>query len=89
MRKDLSHPKLIVLKGLLFLITAALAATLLLMKSPTLQTAVLLGLCVWAGCRFYFFVFYVLQHYVDPQFRCAGLLDLARHLIRHPPPDPR
>jgi hypothetical protein len=33
-------------------------------------------LLVWASCRFYYFLFYVLEHYVDRTMRYAGLLDL-------------
>jgi hypothetical protein len=42
---------------------------------------VLLVICVWAFCRFYYFAFYVLEHYADPNFRYAGLLDLLRYLL--------
>jgi hypothetical protein len=31
-------------------------------------------------CRAYYFCFYVLEHYADPTFRYAGLLDLFRYL---------
>jgi len=28
---------------------------------------------VWAFCRLYYFMFYVIEHYVDPGYRFAGL----------------
>jgi hypothetical protein len=37
---------------------------------------------VWASCRFYYFLFYVLEHYVDPTMRYAGLLDLLMGMKR-------
>jgi hypothetical protein len=70
---DLTNPKVIKLKGVLFLVTGVLASALLLMESPTLRTAVLLVIAIWSFCRFYYFAFYVIQHYVDPGFRFAGL----------------
>ncbi|MFM7055556.1 MAG: hypothetical protein ACKO2P_01395 [Planctomycetota bacterium] len=73
---DLRSPALILLKGLLFLGVAGICGTILLAQSPTLNTAVLLGLLVWSACRFYYFLFYVLEKYVDPTMRYAGLLDL-------------
>jgi uncharacterized membrane-anchored protein len=76
---DLQNPKLIWLKGLLFLLLGLFASGLLLMFAPILQVAVLLCLAVWSFCRFYYFAFYVIQHYVDPSYRFAGLLAFARY----------
>lgn len=77
---DLTSPGLIVAKGLLFLVTGLLAATILILQSPTWPTAVLLTVSIWCFCRFYYFAFYVLQHYVDPHFRYRGLIHAARYL---------
>ncbi|EDY16210.1 conserved hypothetical protein [Chthoniobacter flavus Ellin428] len=76
---DLTNPKAIKLKGVLFLITGVLASALLLMESPTLRTAVLLVIAIWSFCRFYYFAFYVIEHYVDPGFRFAGLGAFLRY----------
>ena len=38
--------------------------------------SLLLGLLVWAACRFYYFLFYVLERYVDPKLRYAGVVAL-------------
>ncbi len=80
--RDISSKKLIVAKGLMFLGLAAGTATLLLLETPSLRTAVLLAILVWSSCRFYYFLFYVLQHYVDPSFRYAGLLALLGQIRR-------
>jgi len=79
---DLTNPKIIKLKGLLFLVMGILAATLLLIETPTLRHAVLLAIVIWSFCRFYYFAFYVIEHYVDPQFRFAGLIAFARYLMQ-------
>ena len=71
--KDLTHPGWIKLKGILFLIAGVAAAAMLLAEHPTLKTALLLTLAIWAFCRFYYFAFYVIEHYVDPSYRFAGL----------------
>ena len=39
-------------------------------------------LAIWSFCRAYYFAFYVIEHYVDPAFRFAGLLDFAKYLLR-------
>ena len=69
---DLTNPRLIKLKGILFLLTGILSSALLLIYAPSLTVALLLGIAIWSFSRFYYFAFYVIQHYVDPSFRFAG-----------------
>ncbi|PQO27194.1 hypothetical protein [Blastopirellula marina] len=77
---DLKSPTLIYLKGFLFLVLGLFAAGLLLAMVGSLQVAVLLGIAIWAFCRAYYFVFYVIQHYVDPQYKFAGLGSFLAYL---------
>lgn len=79
---DITNPKLIYLKGFLFLLAGALASAALLLEHPTLKTAFLLGLAVWCFARFYYFAFYVIEHYVDSGYRFAGLGSFALYLLR-------
>ena len=79
---DLKNPKLIIAKGILFLIAGALAAGLLILTHPDAKVAALLALTVWCFCRFYYFAFYVIQHYVDPSYKFAGLGSFARYWLR-------
>ena len=79
---DLKNPRLIKLKAVLFLLIAAGASALLILRTPELASVVLLGLALWAACRCYYFAFYVLHHYVDPSFRYSGLLSLLRYLFQ-------
>ncbi len=83
--KDLTNPRWIKLKGILFLFLGLLSAALLLFEHPTLKTGLLLVLAIWCFCRFYYFAFYVIEHYVDPSYRFSGLLSFARYLIRKEP----
>jgi hypothetical protein len=76
---DITDPRLLYLKGGLFVLTGALAAGLLLLESPSLRTAALLALAVWCFARAYYFAFYVVGHYADPGFRYAGLGSFARY----------
>ncbi len=80
MLRDLKSHRLIIAKGLLFLLAGLLAGGLLLLDHPDLRTTFLLGLCVWCFCRFYYFAFYVLQHYVDEKYRFAGLGAFIQYL---------
>jgi len=79
--KDLTNPKWIEAKGALFLLLGLLAAMLLLVEHPTPTAALLLAITAWAFCRFYYFAFYVIEHYVDPTYRFSGLLSFARYWI--------
>lgn len=79
---DLKKRWLICLKGWLFLLCGATAAALLILQAPNLQTVSLLGIAIWCFCRFYYFAFYVVQHYVDDTYRFRGLIDFFRYLIR-------
>ena len=74
--RDLSSKRWIVAKGLLFLVIAGASAGLILVEAMSLRVVVLLALLVWSSCRFYYFLFYVLENYVDSSFRYAGLLAL-------------
>ena len=78
---DIKSPKLIIFKGLLFLLTGVFASGILLLEYPTLHVAFVLAVAIWAFARFYYFAFYVIEHYVDPGFRFAGLGDFALYLL--------
>lgn len=82
---DLKDPRLIYLKGILFFGGGCLASGLLLAEQPTFKIAFLLAVAVWCFARCYYFAFYVIEHYVDPQFRFAGLWAFAKYLLRRRP----
>lgn len=83
MGPDLKSKRWIVAKGVLFALLAAMAGGLIVFVDfPVPHRALLLAICVWAACRFYYFLFHVLHAYVDPTLPSAGLIDLARHLLK-------
>jgi hypothetical protein len=79
--KDITDPRWIKFKGILFVIVGLAAAGLLLMEHPTIKVSVLLAITVWCFCRSYYFAFYVIERYVDPAFRFSGLWSAARYLV--------
>jgi len=79
---DITNPKLIVAKGFLFLLAGLMAAVALVLEHPTLKVAFLVALAVWCFARFYYFAFYVIEHYVDSSFRFAGLGSFVIYLVR-------
>ena len=78
---DLTNPKVIYLKGALFALAGATASIILLIDSPTLRTATLLAIAVWCFSRAYYFAFYVIEHYVDPGYRFAGLGSFMKYVF--------
>ena len=79
---DLASKKWIVAKGVMFALIAVMSAGLILLELPSARVAVLLALLAWASARFYYFLFYVLERYVDPTMRYAGILDLLLGMRR-------
>jgi len=69
-------------KALLFVALGIVAAGLIVMRSPSVQTAALLVIAVWAFARAYYFAFYVIEHYIDGSFRYSGLWSCVVQLRR-------
>jgi hypothetical protein len=79
--KDLQNPKLIYLKGFLFLVLGMAGTILLLLEFPAWKTVLYLTLAIWSFCRAYYFAFYVIEHYLDPGFRYSGLWSFCCYLV--------
>jgi len=79
---DITSPKVLKAKGLLFLLLGTFAGLLLLLPQFSWRSLILLLLTIWAFCRAYYFCFYVLHHYADPSFRYAGLWSAVRYLLK-------
>jgi hypothetical protein len=80
--RDLANPKLMYLKAALFLLGGSLAATGLVLEHPDLRTCLLLGLAIWCFARCYYFLFYVIEHYIDPSYHFSGLWSFAVYCWR-------
>lgn len=78
---DLRSPSLMYLKAGLFLIAGLFASGLILWEQPQIRVALLLALAIWAFARAYYFAFYVIEHYIDPDFRYSGLWSFARYVL--------
>ena len=88
---DLKNPKIIILKGMMLLFIGIASAALLLVSCWSIKNLALIMLTIWGCCRFYYFAFYVIQHYVDDDYRFAGLGSFFIYLIqrnKHQEPDP-
>lgn len=81
MNRDIKQPWLLYTKGVLFVLLGLVASVLLLVEHPSLRVALFLGVAVWAFCRSYYFAFYVIEHYVDDEYRYAGLFDFMKYAV--------
>jgi hypothetical protein len=79
---DLTDPRLIYAKGLLFLAGGIMAVGVILLEQPQWKIAMLLAIAIWCFARCYYWAFYVIEHYVDPSYKFAGLWSFIRYLIR-------
>ncbi|MBS0266239.1 MAG: hypothetical protein JSS02_30195 [Planctomycetes bacterium] len=78
---DIRNPKLLYLKGGLFLLLGLLSAGVLVAEHANWRFFGLLAIAIWAFARAYYFAFYVIQHYVDPEFRFAGLWSFLQYAL--------
>lgn len=78
---DIRDSRLLYLKGAFFVLAGTLAAGAILLEYPSWKVAILLAVAVWAFARAYYFAFYVVQHYVDGEYRFAGLLHFMRYCL--------
>jgi hypothetical protein len=79
--KELTNAGWIKFKGLLFLVVGLASSALLIYENPAFKTALLLAITIWCFCRFYYFAFYVIEHYVDPGYRFSGLWSFFVYLV--------
>ena len=79
---DLKSPNWIIFKGLLFLLLGIIAASFLIFLTARWDVLILLLISIWAFCRFYYFAFYVIQNYVDSDYKFDGLYSVVIYLIQ-------
>jgi len=79
--EDIKSRWLLHSKGFLFLFLGLISAAMILADSMTLRTAALLLIAVWGFCRFYYYLFYVLENYAGRERRYSGILDALKYLL--------
>jgi len=79
---DLKSAKAMYLKAILFLFAGTVSAVALFVESPHWRTAFLLAVLIWSFSRLYYFLFYVIERYIDPTFRFDGIGSAFRYWMR-------
>lgn len=59
---DIQSRRWLIVKGILFLVLSLSASAVLLYENWSLQNLALLVIAIWAACRFYYFLFHVLEN---------------------------
>ncbi len=79
---DIKSKKLILFKGLLFLVLGVFALVILAIDTQSLRAVALSLIAIWGFCRFYYFMFYCIEHYVDSSYKFAGLTSFLEYWSR-------
>lgn len=79
---DLKSPGAMYLKAALFCFGGVGAAAGILARNPDPRTLFLLVVLVWSFCRLYYFLFYVIERYIDPSYRFDGVFSAVRYLMK-------
>lgn len=80
--RDIRSRRWLIIKGVLFLILSISAGALLLHENWSFRNAVLLIITIWAACRFYYFLFYVLERHAGREQHYARVWDAGVHLLK-------
>ncbi len=85
---DLKDPRWMYVKGCLFLLILITSTALILVEKFSWRRAMLIGLVAWSSARLYYFMFYVIEKYIDPEFKFSGIWAFLRYLLsqRHQRP---
>lgn len=78
--RDIRSRRWLIVKGVLILSISA--GALLLHENWSFRNAALLIVTIWAACRFYYFLFYVLERYAGQEQRYSGVWDAVVHLLK-------
>jgi len=78
---DIKNPKLIYLKGFLFLMILIISAIEIVLETKSWKIAILLLLVIWSSARIYYFRFYVIEKYVDSNYKFSGIMSFVRYLF--------
>ncbi len=78
---DLENKKLIYLKSFLFLVILLTCFVLIIYETRSWKITLLLVLISWSSARIYYFMFYVIEKYVDPEYKFAGIYSFLKYLL--------
>jgi hypothetical protein len=78
---DLKNPKAMYLKGFLFLLIVMVSGAWLIFEPAIWKRILLVVLLIWSSARLYYFMFYVIENYIDSEFKFSGIFDFLKYLV--------
>ena len=78
---DIKSPRLLLVKAVLFLLAGVMAGAALLLDHFNWTNLFLLLTVIFSFSRFYYFCFYVIEHYIDPNYKFAGLTSVITYYL--------
>ncbi|MGB0373218.1 MAG: hypothetical protein ACPGN3_17955 [Opitutales bacterium] len=78
---DLSA-KWIYAKGAFFLIILIMSSVILMIEESKPLRFVTICTLVWSSARLYYFMFYVIEKYVDSAYRFSGVMSFIQYLMK-------
>jgi len=82
LNKTLTSNKLIYLKVVLFSLIFLISVTEILLETKNLKIGILLILITWSSARIYYFMFYVIENYIDTDYKFSGMIALIQYLLK-------
>lgn len=77
---DLKDPAWMYAKAAMFVLIGVMSFGLLLLPTELWVRCALQMLMIWAFARAYYFVFYVIEHYIDSSYKFSGLVGFLWYL---------
>jgi|TARA_B110000467_G_C17930196_1_gene269505 hypothetical protein len=72
----------IYVKAILFFLILVGSSILLLLLDDEIHRIFYLLCVIWSSARLYYFMFYVIEHYLDEHYKFTGLWSFLRFLFR-------
>ena len=79
--RDLKSKTTMYIKALLFCMILILAVILNLMEIDLTIRILSIVLIVWSSARIYYFMFYVIENYINPKYKFSGIYSLLKYLL--------
>ena len=79
--EDIRIPWLIHVKAALFVLLGVVSSAMLFLEMPTVRTVALLSIAIWSFCRFYYYLFYVLDRFLGRDKRFSSVFDALLFLL--------
>ncbi len=81
--RDIKSHKLMYLKAILFLLILVISVIEILLVTKDLKTGILLILIIWSSARIYYFMFYVIENYIDEDYKFSGIISFIQYLVKN------